>query len=182
MATMPTLSTSAAARILGVSKSLVRHYANKGILGVVRDALGRRVIDRDEVERLKKARRAWTAPRRCAFCSSPIAQHQTFCKQAACRLRRQRIRAKRSYHARAQTKGAAKLTRAEHLARAQARALEYLDAGNVMDAYMSFVSDLGKHEDLAGALQIDLGLVGRTRLGGFLDRPADLRRWIEGFA
>jgi DNA-binding transcriptional MerR regulator len=181
MATMPTLSTSAAARILGVSKSLVRYYANKGILGVVRDALGRRVIDRGEVERLKKARRAWTAPRRCAFCSSRIEQHQTFCKQAACRLRRQRIRAKRSYHARAQQKGAAKLTRAEHLAWAQARARDYLDAGNVMEAFMSFTSDLGKHPDLAGALkgQIDLG--GRQLLAGFLDHPGAMRRWIDGF-
>lgn len=38
------------------------------------------------------------------------------------------------------------MTRAEHVAWAKERALEYVEAGQLTDAWTSLVSDLGKHE------------------------------------
>lgn len=70
-------------------------------------------------------------------------------------------------------------TREEHLAWAKRRALEYLDAGDLQQAFTSMGSDLSKHPDLktnASAVLDQLGLL--HVLNG--DREG-LRRWIEGF-
>jgi len=70
------------------------------------------------------------------------------------------------------------MTRDEHLAWAKGRALEYLDAGDVVNALASMASDLTKHPETA---------YGNTHLmavGMLYARNRDLdgvRRWIEGF-
>jgi hypothetical protein len=90
---MRTMLTSGAAKLLRVSIDLVRHYANTGRLAIVgRNAQNQRLLDVDEVERIRKARLAWARPRRCLFCSRPIPQHAKFCNGEACTKRRQRLR------------------------------------------------------------------------------------------
>lgn len=69
-------------------------------------------------------------------------------------------------------------TRDEHLAWAKARALEYLDAGDLTNAFASMGSDLRKHDELRGIADkmMQLGLL------YVMQRDArELRRWIEGF-
>ncbi|UOQ96645.1 hypothetical protein MUN81_15520 [Hymenobacter sp. 5317J-9] len=70
------------------------------------------------------------------------------------------------------------MTRAQHLQWAKTRALEYLDAGNLTDAWASFVSDLGKHPETAGNSTIELGML-EMMMGG-LNTAAKLRHHIEG--
>jgi hypothetical protein len=70
------------------------------------------------------------------------------------------------------------MSRAEHLQWAKGRALDYLDAGNLRDAWASFVSDLGKHPDTAGHMAIELGML-EMMIGG-LNTADKLRHHIEG--
>jgi hypothetical protein len=68
-------------------------------------------------------------------------------------------------------------TRAEHLSWCKERALEYVEAGDLINAVASMGSDLAKHPEtkcdpylmMIGALDAQAG-----------DAPA-VRRWIEGF-
>ncbi|HZF24007.1 MAG TPA: hypothetical protein VE030_11155 [Burkholderiales bacterium] len=70
------------------------------------------------------------------------------------------------------------MTRVEHLAWAKQRALQYLNAGDLMNALASMGSDLSKHEELSkiGDMLFPLGMlyVQNHDVGG-------MRRWIEGF-
>jgi hypothetical protein len=71
------------------------------------------------------------------------------------------------------------MTRDEHLTLSKARALEFVDAGDLVNAVSSLGSDLRKHEDtnspaLSGLVAIGLiYLVDGDREG--------VRRWIERF-
>lgn len=65
------------------------------------------------------------------------------------------------------------MTRAEHLAWAKERALEYVIAGDVLGAIASMLSDLRKHPELEKHMGIILFLTVRT--------PDQAKRWIEGF-
>lgn len=69
-------------------------------------------------------------------------------------------------------------SREEHLKWCKERAREYLDRGDVVNAFASMSSDLGKHEETRspGAALTGLGLlcVHNRDLEG-------MRRWIEGF-
>lgn len=69
-------------------------------------------------------------------------------------------------------------TREEHLAWAKERALEYVDAGDVQNAFASFGSDLRKHPDTSGHSALALGMM--LLVNGHLDSPAEMRRFIEG--
>ena len=71
------------------------------------------------------------------------------------------------------------VTRAGHLAWAKQRALEYADRGDMANAISSLMSDLGKHPETAGHSGIEL--MGMLVMGGLLDSPAELRKFIEGF-
>lgn len=71
------------------------------------------------------------------------------------------------------------MTRAEHLAWAKARALEYLDDGDQKNAVMSMMSDLKKHEELADHAGITLGVM--LLMGGQMGDRQEVRRWIVGF-
>lgn len=70
-------------------------------------------------------------------------------------------------------------TRAEHLQWCKDRALEYADVGDLLNAFASMVSDLGKHRETAGHVGIKLGTM--EFMGGFLNTPDRMRHWIEGF-
>jgi hypothetical protein len=70
-------------------------------------------------------------------------------------------------------------TRSEHLAWAKQRALEYLDAGDLKNAYASMVSDLSKHDDFRKPAYAMLNEIGMMYLKRH-DAPG-LRGWITGF-
>jgi len=68
-------------------------------------------------------------------------------------------------------------TRAEHLEWAKQRALEYLPDAPT-EAMTSFISDLGKHQDLmlhpARDLMFSLAMIGK------MGTPQEVREFIEG--
>ena len=73
------------------------------------------------------------------------------------------------------------MTRAEHLAWAKQRALEYVDRGELAQAVTSMLSDLSKRPEfnmdspaMKGIAQI--GILFEIQKG-----PEAVRRWIEGF-
>jgi len=71
------------------------------------------------------------------------------------------------------------MTRAEHLRWAKDRALEYIEAGDLSNAFGSMVSDLQKHPETEGHAGILLGT--QLRMRGHLDTPEKMRNFIEGF-
>jgi hypothetical protein len=71
-------------------------------------------------------------------------------------------------------------TRAEHVAWAKERALEYVEAGQLTDAWASIVSDFGKHEATVGHYGLMLG--SQLVAAGHLSTAAAMRKFIEGFA
>ncbi len=71
------------------------------------------------------------------------------------------------------------MTRAEHLQWAKGRALEYVDAGDLSQAYTSMASDLGKHEETQNHSGIQLGML--EMMGGGLNTPEKMRHHIEGY-
>jgi hypothetical protein len=70
------------------------------------------------------------------------------------------------------------MTRAEHLAWAKGRALEYADAGDTANAFASLASDLNKHPETTGHAAVELG--GMLLFAGHLSTPAKMREFIEG--
>ncbi len=71
------------------------------------------------------------------------------------------------------------MTRDEHLAWAKRRALQYLDAGDLPEAFTSMASDLSKYQDFRKPVYTTLNELGLLYLVNH-DAPG-LRRWIEGF-
>jgi hypothetical protein len=71
------------------------------------------------------------------------------------------------------------MTRAEHMAWCKQRALEYVNRGDLTDAYASMSSDLGKHPETEGHAAISLGLM--LMMGGHLGTPQKMRDFINGF-
>ena len=69
------------------------------------------------------------------------------------------------------------MTREEHLAWAKQRALEYVNAGDLINAVASMGSDMSKHESTA----IHPALVGVGMLYAADGKSEDVRHWIEGF-
>lgn len=70
-------------------------------------------------------------------------------------------------------------TRQEHLEWCKQRALEYCDLGDVNQAFASMGSDLGKHPQTANHIAIQLGM--SLLMGGYLNTPARMREFINGF-
>jgi hypothetical protein len=71
------------------------------------------------------------------------------------------------------------MNRTEHVNWCKKRANEYLDQNNITDAWGSMVSDLGKHEETAGHIAIELGMI--QMLSGNLSSVSDMREYINGF-
>lgn len=61
------------------------------------------------------------------------------------------------------------------------RALEYVVAGDLQQAYASFASDLRKFDSLKSAAELHEQLGFPLLLNGHLDTDEKMRRWIEGF-
>ena len=72
------------------------------------------------------------------------------------------------------------MTRAEHLAWAKRRALEYVDAGEIVNAVASMTSDLRKHDKLADHPAIPMGTM-LLMSHSALHSSGQVRKWIEGF-
>jgi hypothetical protein len=71
------------------------------------------------------------------------------------------------------------LTREEHIESAKARALEYVDAGELQNALASISSDLSQHEETRDHPAIAIGLALLT--AGHLNTQAKMRMFILGF-
>ncbi len=70
-------------------------------------------------------------------------------------------------------------TRSEHMAWAKERALAYVDAGDINNAFASLTSDVGKHSETAEHNGIELGYL--LMLNGNLSTVPEMREFIEGF-
>jgi hypothetical protein len=70
-------------------------------------------------------------------------------------------------------------TRREHLNWCKQRALEVCDRGNAVEAFNSMSSDLWRHDATRDHPAIILGKM--MMMGGCLQAPFEMRRFIEGF-
>lgn len=69
--------------------------------------------------------------------------------------------------------------RAEHLQWSKDRAIEYVDRGELENAFASFSSDMRKHEETQGHVALELGT--QLLFTGHLNTAEDMREWILGF-
>ena len=70
-------------------------------------------------------------------------------------------------------------SRQDHLNWAKDRALEYADRGDMANAIASLGSDLNKHPETKNHSAMELMMM--LAVSGHLDRPGELRKFIEGF-
>ena len=70
------------------------------------------------------------------------------------------------------------MNRAEHIQWAKKRALQYVEHGQISEAYTSFVSDLGKHQETCGHPAIRLGMM--LMMGGHLSTAHQMTEFING--
>lgn len=70
-------------------------------------------------------------------------------------------------------------SREEHLQWCKKRALEYVETGDLQQAYASMCSDLNKHEGTAdhSAMALGMGLM----VSGSLDTQETMRKFIQDF-
>ena len=73
------------------------------------------------------------------------------------------------------------MDRAEHLQWCKDRALEYVRTGNNQEAFASFASDLGKHDETDDARQLCTHLGMPMLMMGHLNTPDQMTKFIEGF-
>lgn len=71
------------------------------------------------------------------------------------------------------------MDRQSHLEWCKKRAYEYLDQGDVQNAYASMASDLNKHPDTQGHAAISLGMM--LMMSGNLSTEREMRKFIDGF-
>jgi len=71
------------------------------------------------------------------------------------------------------------MTREEHLKWCKQRALEYVDMGDLNQAWASMTSDLNKHPETTNHNSIELGFV--MILAGHLSSSDEMRKFILGF-
>jgi hypothetical protein len=71
------------------------------------------------------------------------------------------------------------MSRTEHLDWCKKRALEYLDQGDITNAFASMASDLEKHEETAQHPGIMLGM--QLAMAGNLITENQMRDFINGF-
>jgi hypothetical protein len=71
------------------------------------------------------------------------------------------------------------MTAAEHLAWAKARAIEYLDCGELPNAIASMASDVGKHAGLDTVNNRELMAIGVLAA---MKGPEAVEKWIDEFS
>jgi hypothetical protein len=72
-------------------------------------------------------------------------------------------------------------TRNEHLVWCKERALDYVDKGDLQQAFLSMTSDLGKHSETASSLTFCQTLGTSMFMSGQLNTAFKMRDFIEGF-
>lgn len=71
-------------------------------------------------------------------------------------------------------------TRKEHLQWCKDRALKYVEKGEIKQALASMASDVMKHEETKHhEMTNSLGVM--QLIGGHLDTPEKMRKWINGY-
>lgn len=70
-------------------------------------------------------------------------------------------------------------TREEHLAWCKQRALEYVESGDLQNAYASMASDLNKHPETQNHRAVPLGML--LLIAGHISTKDEMKRFIEGF-
>lgn len=71
------------------------------------------------------------------------------------------------------------MDRKEHLEWCKKRAIEYVDVGDLPNAWASMCSDLGKHEETRDHPAIKLGMM--LYMSGNLSSPKQMKDFILGF-
>lgn len=71
------------------------------------------------------------------------------------------------------------MTRNEHMDWCKERAFEYLESGDTNQAFISMMSDLGKHPETENHIGIQLGMI--EMMTGNLSSIEQMRRFIDGF-
>jgi len=71
------------------------------------------------------------------------------------------------------------MTRTEHMQWAKARALEYVESGQLTEAFSSMISDLRKHPETVDHIGLQLGMI--QMMGGQLETKAQMHDFISGF-
>jgi hypothetical protein len=70
-------------------------------------------------------------------------------------------------------------SRQEHLDWCKRRALQYVEIGDLEQAFASMASDMTKHSETQNHAGLEIGAL--MLLGGQLDTPERMRKFIEGF-
>ncbi len=71
------------------------------------------------------------------------------------------------------------MERSEHLKWCKDRANEYVDNGDLENAFTSFQSDMSKHPETSDHVALSLGTM--LLISGHLSTLHDMREWINGF-
>lgn len=69
--------------------------------------------------------------------------------------------------------------REEHLEFCKKRALEYVEAGDLKNAFSSFLSDMKNHAETCDHVALNLGMM--LMMSGNLDSPLQMTEWVNGF-
>lgn len=70
-------------------------------------------------------------------------------------------------------------TREQHLEWCKKRAMEYVDVGDLEQAYASFGSDMSAHPETRNNAALGIGLM--MLMQGMLGTPEKMRKFINGF-
>lgn len=71
------------------------------------------------------------------------------------------------------------MSRTEHLAWCKKRALEYVDAGDLENAFASMASDMSKHKETKDHPALFMGMM--FQMNGLLATEKQMRDFINGF-
>jgi hypothetical protein len=71
------------------------------------------------------------------------------------------------------------MNRTEHIEWCKERALEYIDRDDPRNAMASLISDMQKHEETMSHPGLEMMM--QMHIGGLLETPAQMRKFIEGF-
>jgi len=71
------------------------------------------------------------------------------------------------------------MNRQEHLDWCKQRANEYIELGDLQQAFASFVSDMNKHSETQDHIALELGSM--LLISENLSSPHQMREWIDGF-
>jgi len=71
------------------------------------------------------------------------------------------------------------MDRIEHLQWCKDRAIEFVDKGDIKQAFASFMSDMNKHPETADHIALQMGAM--LLMSGLLSTPHQMSNWILGF-